>query len=114
MPMALQLPLGSMARAELEKAQHPYIVITQMKPAPSSQSRLEAAIQSYGAKAADEGRILLFMPGKTEDGDWVITTAFATETDFKVSGFSKEDAGDTVQSWEETFLELKVGFLGRE
>jgi hypothetical protein len=113
MPAALQLPLGSLVRPEVNEVHNPFIVITQIKAMTSSYRDLEAAIQAFGENAKDLRDVLLFMPGKTEDGGWMVVTAYTTKLYFDESGFSEDKVAGAVESWNESFLELKVGYLCR-
>lgn len=113
MPAALQLPLGSLVRPEVKGVHNPFIVITQIKARTSAYRVVEASIQAFGQKAKDQREILVFMPGKTEDNGWMIVTAYTTKLCYDENGLSEDKMGGAVESWNEYFVELKVGYLCR-
>jgi hypothetical protein len=53
------------------------------------------------------------MPGKREDDGWMALAAYSTRISYDEAGFSEHKVEGAVESWNESFVELKVGYRCR-
>ena len=117
-PVPLQIIRASFVRPAVQEAQDPFVVITHVGCQPEMLSHIEAGIARFSAKVKHVEDVLMFMPGKTDKGAWVVA-AYTSKQSFDEKGFVKRTFFDEgtqagiVEQWEEHFLELKDGYLFR-
>lgn len=116
-PIPLQIMDCSFVRPTAKKTQDPFIVVTHIEFEIEGFADIEAVLVEFGDKIKDIEDVLMFLPGKTAKETWIIT-AYRNKQSFEEKGlvqkrFIEGKQDRSVRTWNEDFLELRVGYLSR-